>query len=442
MDANGTRYHLLLGPEDWGACLDPAGTELRELWARDARAAKKSKLPAPKSESLVAWDRRRAELTLQPRLFKFAASTGGDRPDISNRRGAARDRYGNWYWIDETSEKIRVNSAGTRRTTDFWPPPAGADSCEADGEGDIFRPRETKRRGTPKLGGLAVTTDHYLVAGTTEPRGILIFDLHANGAPRQMLWPAGVRFEPFDIAARPEGGVLILDRANKCYWELDRSFAVVVHLGKGETEPAPPAEDFAPVGGVAGRGEAACALPRRITTKAAVRLYLHDVLAIDALPDGSALILANRRNQNFARVHRFREGRRVGRSVSTRSMLELVEPERRADFNTYGYDFAFVAGRESADGTTTTPDRVYVVAADGDQAYSFEIDWRDQKQIVLHPEATFLPMRLFGGKALVAAGGAAYYDFEERFIPLVEQRRPRHVTEATIFTPAGPRGEG
>ena len=441
MDANGTRYHLLLGLEDWGACLDPAGAPLRELWPQAARAAK-SKPPAPKSEPLLAWDAERAELTLKPRLFKFAAAAGGDRPDISNRRGAARDRYGNWYWIDETSKKIRVNSAGTRRTTDFWPPLAGADARGDEQEGGGFRPRETRQCGDPKLGGLAVTSDHYLVVGTVEPRGILIFDLHAGGAPRRMLWPEGVKFEPFDIAARPEGGVLILDRANKLYWELDRSFAVVVHLGKGEAEVAPPAEDFAPVEGETGAtGEAACARPARITTQAAVRLRLHDVLAIDALPDGSALILANRRNQNFARVHRFREGRRVGRSYSTRSLLDLVEPERRAGFNTYGYDFAFVAGRESADGTTA-PDRLYVVAADGDQAYSFRIVWRGQKQIVLHPEATFLPMRLFGGKALVAANGAAYYDFGERFIPLVEQRRPRHVTEAVLLTPAGPRGEG
>ena len=44
-------------------------------------------------------------------------------------------------------------------------------------------------------------------------------------------------------------------------------------------------------------------------------------------------------------------------------------------------------------------------------------------------------MRLFGGKGLVAAGAQAYYDFDDGWIPLIEQRRPRYVPEATLETP-------
>jgi phage tail-like protein len=43
-------------------------------------------------------------------------------------------------------------------------------------------------------------------------------------------------------------------------------------------------------------------------------------------------------------------------------------------------------------------------------------------------------MRLFGGKALVAAGGQSFYDFDDRWIPLVEQPRQRFEPEAVIFT--------
>ena len=43
-------------------------------------------------------------------------------------------------------------------------------------------------------------------------------------------------------------------------------------------------------------------------------------------------------------------------------------------------------------------------------------------------------MRLFGGKALVATDSGAYYDFAEDWIPLVQQRRPRYVAEATLLT--------
>jgi len=57
------------------------------------------------------------------------------------------------------------------------------------------------------LSGLAITRDHYLVVGVLKPQGLLVFDLHAGGAPVQMFWPAAVDFQSFDMAAAPGGGV-------------------------------------------------------------------------------------------------------------------------------------------------------------------------------------------------------------------------------------------
>ena len=44
-------------------------------------------------------------------------------------------------------------------------------------------------------------------------------------------------------------------------------------------------------------------------------------------------------------------------------------------------------------------------------------------------------MRLFSGKPLVAAEGRAYYDLQEQWLPLIEQKRPRYVAEAVLFSP-------
>ncbi len=64
MDANGTRYQLLLGRDDWH-------------WPPNAVT------PA----GFLAWDATRSELTLQPRLYHFAVPPGQRLP-LDGRRGA------------------------------------------------------------------------------------------------------------------------------------------------------------------------------------------------------------------------------------------------------------------------------------------------------------------------------------------------------------------
>jgi hypothetical protein len=86
---------------------------------------------------------------------------------------------------------------------------------------------------------------------------------------------------------------------------------------------------------------------------------------------------------------------------------------------------AFVVGQP---GVPTLSGRLFVVAREGNQALAYELS-EDKTRLVhvaLAPE--YFPMRLFGGKALVAGSGEVYYDFADGWIPLTMQRRPRYVT--------------
>ncbi|HSF33662.1 MAG TPA: phage tail protein [Candidatus Tectomicrobia bacterium] len=423
MDANGARFHLMLGQDDWAQCRDAHGRLLASLWATST--------PDGDAETLY-WDPERDEITLQPRLFQFVAAPRDRPPALADRRGAGRDRFGNWYWIDDSCRAIRVSSAGTSLSSHFW---STADdiTCEPAPRSGDFQPREIRPSPTPaQLSGLAVTEDHYLVVGTLEPAGLLLFDLHAGGPPQQLLWPETVAFTPFDMAPRPGGGVWILDRDHLCYWGLDRYFRVIPQEQGELTVQPEQLDDFQPVDPGITRRMPPRIFPAGISLGAASPLLAYDPIAIEALPDGTVLILDHQPGAAFSDIYRYRFSQLLGEPVSTRTILDVVEEAIRSDFRLSGHDFAFVPEHTGADGKFL--DRVYVVGADGNQTFAFHLTLHDG-QLVLEALTHFYPMRLFGGKGLVAAGGEVYYDFADRWIPLVAQHRPRYVVEATLETP-------
>ena len=377
MDANNTRFHLLLGAHDWASCMNEHGTPLKTLWL----------LPRPPD---VAWNATLQELTLRPEVFEFAAGTADVPPQLRDRRGAGRDVFGNWYTIGPDAQSILVISSGDNSVTQFWP--VDEDCAPELPRIGTFGPAAPPDEPEPqRLQGAAVTTDHFLVVGTLDPGGLLVFDLESGGAPLRLPWP-DVPFAPFDIAQRPAGGVFVLDRDNLCAWELDRHFHVQAAF---TSPPSSPPFAFAPVdGGAVG--------PQPVLTQAASTPILGDAIAIEAAPGGGFLVL-----DRTDGVTQYANGIPVGAF---------------APLSFEGYDFAVV-------GNT-----LYVVDASGNQSYAFTMALSPEGP-ALTLEQQFFPMRRFGGKGLVAAGGQAWYDFGDRWIPLVRQPRSRYVESGSLVTP-------
>ena len=85
MDANGSRFHLLLGQSDWGACLrenaDGTLTPLAEAW-REQSAGKLAEL---------GWDAKQQALMLPALIFRLRDAPREGDLDPARRRGADAD---------------------------------------------------------------------------------------------------------------------------------------------------------------------------------------------------------------------------------------------------------------------------------------------------------------------------------------------------------------
>ncbi len=420
MDANNTHYHLLLGRADWANCVDEHGHMLDAAWLAS---------PVEHNDSGLEWDARRDELTLQPQLFQFASSPFEKALTLDQRRGAGRDRYGNWYWIGESNTELRVYSSGSGRSAHFWSAGDGVECAPDDRQGDFQSAVPSVPIEPLPLSGLAVTKDHYLVVGVLKPPGLLIFDLHAGGSPMQVKWLPAVPFVPFDMAPRPGGGVWILDRVNHCYWALDRHLNVV-RLDNVPETLAP--DDFQPMDQSKTRQQGTRPFPEPITLGLASPIAALDPIAIEALPDGSVLILDNPPGTLDSLVWHYRLATPSGQPVSTDAVRDVVQEQDRGGFHLRGYDMACLPNRD--DKRPTLLGKLFITMMNGNQTYAFDV-FESEHQLKLQALAEYYPMRLFSGKALVNAGDRPYYDFGEAWIPLVEQKRPRYEPQAALLTP-------
>ena len=456
MDVNGTRYHLIYGHQDWGACLaEPQGSQPLALrW-----------LAGDGGTDAPAWDEARSEVVLPARIFQFIRSPG-DRPvQLADRRGAAGDVFGSLYWISDDEQGIMVRSAGSGRAAPFWssldpvePPPSSG-----------FHPVTPALAQSLRLRGLAVTGEHYLVVGVLDPPGLLVFDLHGGGEPTRVTWPEpppGVpHFAPFDMAARQDGGLWILDRALENptaarLWSLDRRLNMI-DLHPQNPPPPEPAVVFAaitPPSPLDEHSSQACPPPAEpsydfaIVVRAGNPAVVGALVAVEALNDQSALLLDNSGEGGspaYARLLRCGpDGMLFAQELSLRVLEDRIDESLRPDFSLLGHDFLFLPAPADPKEKDAAWGTLIVTAQEGNQSYAFLVRPSGVAAggglvpLALKSEPRYLPMRLFGGRGLALGSQSgqlrACYDSglsPVNWVPLADQKRPRYAPFADLYTP-------
>jgi phage tail-like protein len=378
------------------------------------------------------WDEKRSELILKPRIFQFVPPKSDRPPALTDRRGAACDRFGNWYWIGKDNEEILIHSAGTMHTSHYWSVGDGLECSRIEKTGDFNPAEPAQPLNKFQLSGLTVTDEHYLVVGVLDPAGLLIFDLFSGGPPRHMLWPEGA-FKPFDMSPMPGGGLWILDREQRCLWALDRNFNVIDHDREKRTPPGEREEEFQPADGSIKRKKKKQPFEGSISLDIGSPADNVDPISVETLPDGSVLILDRNEQNIFSNICRYsiRETRKD--CVSFQVMLEKIDDPKIKDFTLIAHDFAFVPEHKDSKGEIV-PDCIYVVEKNGNQAFAFEISQKAGK-LLITPCTMFFPVRQFGGKGLITSGTTPHYDFNDQWIPLIEQKRPQYDEKAQCYTP-------
>ncbi|MCI0398248.1 MAG: hypothetical protein L0332_20175 [Chloroflexi bacterium] len=414
MDVNGTRFHLLKGKQDWTGCREVGQAE---GWR------------------LAAWDDSTETAILSPLLSIFPRGRRDAPLDPSARRGAAVDRFGNWYWISQERQRIYWLPSGSGRPQVYWEQRVAV----AQQTGGAFAPTEPPRPAEEELAGLAVTTHHYLVAGNVTKGGLYLFDLHAGGAPTLLLFPPDVPFVPFDMAPAPGGGVWILDRVHHVYWGLDRNFNVVgepAFLSPPEETPGP---TFEP--GFCPEGEGAVVQPGRAFPYG-FPLAAGDPISIEALPDNSVLILNSPAPAaGPSELYHYRLADQLAPPLPLAGEVEVTvigETTTSHHLSVAGHDMAYTAHNQM----------LYVVERDGNQVIAFRLD-PFASPPTLDLQRAYLPLHFFGGRALVASAAdgsppTVYYDVAGRrenddaavrWAPLHALDQPRYTRQATLLTP-------
>ncbi len=335
----------------------------------------------------------------------------------SDRRGADIDRYGNLYWIDGNRREIRILNSGSRTPSHFWSSDDLHDVCK---KGD-FQDEKKESHETLFFSGLAVTENHYLVVGVLSPAGFLVFDLLSGGSPVQMLWKKEDDFSPFDMAKVPGGGVLILDRKNKKCHVLDRYLRLA---SCGKKTDHPDESDFKP------ETDKKAQIPTYQKYETSYHIEAQDPVSVVAISEDLFVVLDSHHEAGYSYLLFYKKGILVLKLQLDRILLDFIEekPDMQQSYAILGHDITFIP-----DGNKGIPGNLYLAATDGNQAYTFRIEEKDDG-LVINLLPKYYPMRLFSGKALVSDGKFAYYDLNESWLRIIEQPVPLFARKGVLLT--------
>lgn len=407
MDANNTRFHLIIGAQDWAGVRDESDPPDGFEWDGSCFVRLK-KLPR-------RFPRGRRSQPLKP----------------ADRRGAASDRFGSWYWIGENRREVWRAAAGTRRAHLYWKPSPLRPPARGGFQPDQSQPAPAT------LAGLTVTAHHYLLVGSLEPAGLFIFDLHSGGEPLLLSFPAG--FAPFDLAATLDGGTWILDRDHRELWRVDRYFRLCPLGPPGPSAPAhPPAAGFQP-DVPTGEKDVSPFQPAQ-----GLPLTADDPISIESLPNGSLLILDAPADVGASsRLRHYRIGPYGVPFLSSTQELPTLPGDSLGPL--VGHDLAYLPSEN----------RLLVAERDGNQAFAYQLPPQRPGGPLgtLTPLADYLPMHYFGSRAITAAAPcedcmerkpAVFYDVtpavterdrSTRWVALQEIDEPHYARRAVMTTP-------
>jgi hypothetical protein len=417
VDVNGTRFHLIQNPPDWKACI------------ADGQ-------PFPWDQASI--DPDTGFIGLTPLLPIVAPPRLGGPLQVEKRRGAAADRFGNWYWIGNDGQSVYSLPNCKSQVQLLWPQPVApsphpsgtfqATSATTAGEGATFT-------------GLAITRHNYLVVGyrstsDASKAGLLIFDLVSGGKPALMLIPPEVPFAPFDITSGAHGGCWVLDRVNRTYWGFDRDFRAL-----SQVPASPPAASaFHPLDNTSIEAPPA-------TMPAGFSVAAPDPIAIEELSDGSVLILDGSATSapvsdstTASTVYHYRLGAQLGAPLPLSGLVDIADNSlsgaTRRLLAVIAHDMAF--NRDTS--------VLYVVDRFGRQSLGFLVTLDPSFSLELQP--AYLPMHRYGGRALVAwreKGDAAIsydvigndtgHDSTVRWAHLQAVDRPAYASSTILETP-------
>ncbi len=429
-DVNNTRYHLLLGYEDWN----------------------RSQVENPRQGRLWEYDPSRQGIRLQAEVFTLPQSAVEDFLDPQQRRDSARDQYGHWYWLGKTKTgtKIWARWAQATKAEQLFPASVVVD-CSPTGSGDFMAAIAATPPVTESLAGLAVIPEGYLVVGSQTKGDLLVFDLYALDAgylriPLSQTREAETAVR-FDLEVLNDGGLLVLDRPDKKVWRFDRYLRPVT----SSRQERGALKVFQPKRGLP-RYQSEAVTPEPIT----LHSDTSNPVAIAPLPNGYFWILDNPSTETEASEPTETEASRPKEAEASRLWLydstdnviplhtedpflklataNLVD-SGADDLNISflrGYDFTYLP-QSSEQGI------LWIADVNSRQAYAIDVQGAiGAIPFILRIQRKYYPLRKFENISLITTieeGEVYYHQTGDRWVPIKALPRKRYETEATLILP-------